>query len=197
MQIMYTEHPTADPSITILEVYAVDGLTKSLLHDYKYTEPQLTIALQQIEDFNERPWHYPEAYEAVKQTIYAKRRSQIPSGKTKTFLQRSDHVESYQPKPISKEESTRRSMKNKATRQANRIELERIQAIADSFPKDRFAGVDNNSYFSSGLNGCHSISVYIEQSMSDDVYGFGDIKAIQTLDEDIESLYAYYEDYIF
>lgn len=197
MKIMYTEHPTIDLSLTILEVYAVDGLTMSLLHDYKYTEPQLVIALQQIEDFNERPWYYPEAYESVKQAIYAKRRNQSSSSKNIALLQRSDHVNSYQHKPISKEESTRRAMKNKATRQADRIELERIQAIADSFSKDRFAGVDNNSYFSSGLNGCHSISIYIEQSMSDDMYGFGDIKIIHTSDEDIESLYSYYDDYIF
>ena len=211
MELICIEHQTTDPDITLLEVYAKDGLTKVLMEEYRYTEPQLIAARNNIDDFNERQWKYPEALKAVQQAIYKKRHDNRMEERSfalknyhliqnqATIQHRLDRIDRYQSQrsPLDPEEARRREAKRKATILSNKHEQERIHAFIASQPKERFAGVDNNSYFSSGLNGCYTFYIYVDESMSDDVYGFGDIKVQQTLDDDVESLYAYYEDYIF
>lgn len=141
-----------------------------------------------VEDFNERPWKYPDFQNQVRDKLY-KVRIDMRSTPKKILTE----------EELAKQKAT--SEKIKATKlrnqQANREMDEYVAKMKKEASQKHKIIPREDNFHSSCLYGFHDIHVYVEPSMSDDCFGFGEIKVQQTLDDDVETLYAFYDDYIF
>jgi hypothetical protein len=175
-------------------LYVRDLKTVALIDKKLLLQKDLDILNDIVEDFNERPWQYPVIQTNAMETIYAER---------KKLLRKNLPIEPQMEVSRTPEQQARQNeinQKIQASRERNKDRREEAKDLSDKMIAE--ADIRNkdckfeDNYYQSALEGCHKFEVYIESSMSDDCYGFGDIKVQQTLD-DVEPLYVFYDDYIF
>jgi 6-pyruvoyl-tetrahydropterin synthase len=177
-----------------VSLYVRDLKTVALIDKKLLLQKDLDILNDIVEDFNERPWQYPVIQTNAMETIYAER---------KKLLRKNLPIEPQMEVSRTPEQQARQNeinQKIQASRERNKDRREEAKDLSDKMIAE--ADIRNkdckfeDNYYQSALEGCHKFEVYIESSMSDDCYGFGDIKVQQTLD-DVEPLYVFYDDYIF
>jgi hypothetical protein len=182
-----------------VSLYVSDLKTVALIDKKLLLQKDLDILNDIVEDFNERPWQYPVIQINAMETIYAERKKLLHK-KLPIETQVEPQVE-VQKTP---EQQARQDVINKkiqASKERNKDKREEAKdlsarMIAEADIRNKDCKFEDN-YYQSALEGCHKFEVYVESSMSDDCYGFGDIKVQQTLDDDIETIYEFYDDYIF
>jgi 6-pyruvoyl-tetrahydropterin synthase len=182
-----------------VSLYVRDLKTVALIDKKLLLQKDLDILNDIVEDFNERPWQYPVIQINAMETIYAERKKLLHK-KLPIETQVEPQVE-VQKTP---EQQARQDVINKkiqASKERNKDKREEAKdlsarMIAEADIRNKDCKFEDN-YYQSALEGCHKFEVYVESSMSDDCYGFGDIKVQQTLDDDIETIYEFYDDYIF
>jgi hypothetical protein len=133
------------------------------------------------------------------ETIYAERKKLLHK---KLPIEPQMEVNTKVPK--TPEQQARQDIINKkiqASKERNKDKREEAkelsdQMIAEADIRNKDCKFEDN-YYQSALEGCHKFEVYVESSMSDNCYGFGDIKVQQNLDDNIETIYEFYDDYIF
>jgi hypothetical protein len=180
-------------------LYVKDLHTVALIDKKLLLQKDLDILNDIVEDFNERPWQYPLIQTNAMETIYAERKKLLHKN-----LPIEPQVESQMEGTKTPEQQARRNEITRKTLEARgrnkdkRDEAKYLSArmIAEADIRNKDCKFEDN-YYQSALEGCHKFEVYIESSMSDDCYGFGDIKVQQTLDDDVETIYEFYDDYIF
>lgn len=185
------EHKLEDSGYVLISLYAKDFRTTALIQQKRVDKHELSTIQANVEDYNERPWAYNNVTVEMSKAL-------------RDAWNEQDRKKTKQ-KPIRTPEEEARiqaiTAKIKATKERNKQQhdemSEYIKTLKEEAAKNNKNCRYETSYCSSGLAGEHFVSIYVEPSMSDDCFGFGDIKVSQTLDDDIESLYAYYDDYIF
>jgi hypothetical protein len=182
-----------------VSLYARELKTVALIDKKLLLQKDLDILNDIVEDFNERPWQYPLIQTNAMETIYAERKKLLhknrpiePQIEVETEVQRTPEQQARQDIINKKIQASKERNKDK------RKEAKELsdQMIAEADIRNKDCKFEDN-YYQSALEGCHKFEVYVESSMSDNCYGFGDIKVQQNLDDNIETIYEFYDDYIF
>lgn len=185
------EHNLEDSGYVLISLYAKEFGTTALMQQKRISKYELPIIQANVEDYNERPWAYNSITIQMSKTI------------RDTWKEQDRQKVKQKPTRTPEEEARIQTItaKIKATKERNKKQHDEMTEYVKTLKEEAVKKNRNYryepSYCSSGLAGEHFVSIYVEPSMSDDCFGFGDIKVNQTLDDDIESLYAYYDDYIF
>jgi hypothetical protein len=182
-----------------VSLYAMESKTIALVEKKLLLQKDLDILNDIVEDFNERPWQYPVIQRNAMETIYAEHKKLLhkklpiePQIEVETEVQRTPEQQAR------RNEITRKILESRERNKDKHEEAKELsdQMIAEADIRNKDYKFEDN-YYQSALEGCHNFEVYVEPSMSDDCFGFGDIKVQQTLDDEIETIYEFYDDYIF
>jgi hypothetical protein len=182
-----------------VSLYAREFKTVALIDKKMILQKDLDILNDIVNDFNERPWKYPVIQTNAMEAICAEHRKHLHN---KRPIEQQIEVNTKVPK--TPEQQARQNEINKkiqASRERNKNKRKEAkdlsaQMIAEADIRNKDCKFEDN-YYQSALEGFHNFEVYVAPSMSDDCFGFGDIKVQQTLDDDVEPLYVFYDDYIF
>lgn len=201
MELVYEEKQQEDGYI-LVSLYAKEFGTTVLMDQKKYLPSEFHQVKDVIDDYNERPWNYPAWTRDMSTAIYEARMNEVKSSR----LQRIDtHVKAQaEVKAKTQAEIDRQAIitaKIKATRLANLQSKAEMHEFVDAMKKEASAkhkiDPDDVNYYSSSMDGFHNFHVYTEPSMSDDCFGFGNIRVCQTIDSESDRTYDVYDDYIF
>jgi hypothetical protein len=182
-----------------VSLYAREFKTVALIDKKMILQKDLDILNDIVNDFNERPWQYPLIQTNAMEKICAEHRKHLQEHR---FIEPRMEVNTKVPRTPEQQarqnEINKKIQESKERNKDKREEAKDLSAqmIAEADIRNKDCKFEDN-YYQSALEGCHKFEVYMESSMSDDCYGFGDIKVQQTLDDVIEPIYEFYDDYIF
>jgi hypothetical protein len=184
----------------LVSLWAKEFATKVLMDKSLFQANQLDKLNNAIEDFNERPWKFPAWQADVSKALFAELNRLVlrhPAIKPNSYY---DLIKAEKtPEEQAKQDAINKKIKaSKELNKQRNLDNKALSAsLKEKAAKANIGWKHEENYYPSGLYGFHGMEIYVEPSMGDDCFGFGEIKVQQTLDDDVESLYAFYDDYIF